>query len=181
MPAPPAHQPQPRAQTTPHRRPRKRRFFKVLAMLIILGVLAGGAALAYPRYFAKSPFPSDVRSQAKYTVFYPAQLPAGYTVDRASISTLNGILVFSASKDGQKLAFSQQKVPKNFDFGNFYKTALVNKRQFSTSYGQAAVGMTAGHYLGSLVAGDTWLLLSTDSASLSAEDLTNVLTHLKKY
>ncbi|MBX4188706.1 hypothetical protein KW792_01245 [Candidatus Saccharibacteria bacterium] len=174
------HAPAP-AHHRDHTKPKRRWFLKTVIILIILGGLAGAAAYAYPKYHAKNPFPADVRSHAKFTLLYPTQLPAGYAVDKASVSTSNEILLFNAINSGQKMTFSEQKIPKGFDFSNFYKTGLANTQQFSTVYGQAAVGKAAGHYVGSLVAGDTWLLISTDSDTLNSDDFTNTLNHLKKY
>jgi hypothetical protein len=54
-------------------------------------------------------------------------------------------------------------------------------QQYQTPYGQATVGKNSGRYLGSLTDGDTWLLLSTNSTAVSQDDISLVMTHLKKY
>jgi hypothetical protein len=111
----------------------------------------------------------------------PTKLPAGYSVDPSSFQYTNGINLFTANKGGQRLIFTIQKTPPTFDFATFYKQQLQNNQQFSTAYGQAAVGRNSGHYLGSLVAGNTWLLLSTNNSQLNADDFSLVLNNLKKY
>jgi len=176
------HQPSPhQAAARPHRRSKKRRVFKFFIFLLILAALAGGGFLAYHKYYVKNPFPADIRQNAGLDLLYPTKLPAGYTVDPTSIQQTNGILLYDATSGSNRLVFTLQKTPPTFDFATFYKQQLQDNQQFFTAYGQAAVGKNSNRYLGSLVDGDTWLLLSTNTSSLGASDFTQVLNSLKKY
>jgi hypothetical protein len=164
-----------------HRRPKKHRLLRFLILLIILAALAGGGWYAHQKYFVKNPFPADIRKNAAVDLLYPAKLPPGYRIDPASIQQTNGILLYDAVNGGQRLVFSLQKTPPTFDFTTFYKQQLQNNQQFSTAYGQAAVGRNGGRYLGSLVDGGTWLILSANNSRLNAADFSLVLNNLKKY
>lgn len=176
QPSPHHHQP-----AKPHRRPKKRRFIRLLVFLLILAALAGGGFVAYQKYFVKNPFPADIRKNAGIDLLYPTKLPAGYKVNPTSIQRTNGILIYDANNGNQRLVFTLQNTPPTFDFDTFYKQQLQNSQQFSTKFGQAAVGKNSGRYLGSLVDGGTWLLLSTNNPQLTANDYSLVLNNLKKY
>jgi hypothetical protein len=180
-PGQPEPAPHPKTPAAQHRRPKKRRLLRFLILLIILAALAGGGWYAHQKYFVKNPFPADIRQNAAVDLLYPAKLPAGYRIDPASIQQTNGILLYDAVNGGQRLVFSLQKTPPTFDFATFYKQQLQDNQQFSTAYGQAAVGRNGGRYLGSLVDGGTWLILSANNSRLSAADFSLVLNNLKKY
>lgn len=173
--------PHPQTPARQHRRPKKRRLLRFFILLIVLAALAGGGWYAHHKYFVKNPFPADIRQNASVDLLYPAKLPAGYTIDPGSIEQTNGILLYNATSGGQRLVFTLQRTPPTFDFATFYKQQLKNNQQFSTKYGQAAVGQNGGRYLGSLVDGDTWLLLSASDSHLGATDFNLVLNNLKKY
>jgi hypothetical protein len=172
------HQQMPRMQ---HHRPRKRRLLKLLMLLVFLATLSGGGWYAHQKYLVKNPFPADIRQNASVDLLYPTKLPAGYTMDLTSIQQTNGILLYDAASGSQRLVFTLQKTPPTFDFATFYKQQFKNNQQFSTKYGQVAVGQNGARYLGSLVDGNTWLLLSASSSHLGAADFSLVLNNLKKY
>lgn len=165
----------------PESKRRRRRSFKVFMVIIILTLLGCGGYFGYTKYRQKNPFPVDIVQQSKLSLFYPSKLPAGFAVDQSSMQVTNGITAFSAINGSQKLVFTQQKTPASFNFGAFYSQSLTDTNHFTTSYGQAAVGKNSGRWLGSLVSGDTWLLLSTNSAQPTSGDMRFVLNNVKKY
>lgn len=184
----PAH-PAPRDRTlqpepAPHRsytKPKPRRWPKLALILIIIATLAGAGIYAYPKYVKANPFPADIQRQAGLSLLYPAKLPPGYQVNKASMSLANDVLIYAATNGDKRLVFTLQKMPPSFDFSTFYKQQLTGTQQFQTPYGQATVGKNSGHYLGSLPAGDTWLLLSTANPQVSIDDMSTALQNLKKY
>lgn len=165
----------------PHRRPKKRRLLKFFIFFLVLAALAGGGFVAYQKYHTKNPFSADIQQNASIDLLYPAKLPAGYTVDPASILQTNGILTYNAKKGTQKLVFTLQKTPTAFDFNTFYKQQIANNHSYSTQFGTAVIGQNSNRSLGSLVDDSTWLLLTTNSSRVSQDDMSLVLTHLKKY
>jgi hypothetical protein len=194
----PAHQPVPHhtpahnQQTAAHRvepaaarrhtRRKKHPFIKTLVILIILVSLAVGGWFGYQKYRVQNPFPEDIRSQSKLDLLYPVKLPAGYTINNQNMDLSNGILIYDANdKSGHRLVFTIQATPANFIFDSFYKQQLTNRQQYNTDFGSATVGKNSNRVLGSLVDDDTWLLLSTNSSDVTFNDMSLVLTHLKKY
>lgn len=172
------HQPRPQPAAASHK-PRRGR--KILAGVIVLAVIAAGGIFAYPRLVQANPFSSDIQTNAGYKLFYPSKLPAGYTIDKTNINLANGVVIYSANNGDKRLVFTMQKTPPNFDFNTFYKQQLSNNQQYQTPYGQAVVGKNSDRFLGSLAAGGTWLLVSTNSQDVSMDDISLVMTHLKQY
>jgi hypothetical protein len=180
------HQPTSIPQAPPaarrHTRRKKQRLLKPLIILLILAGLGAGGFLGYQKLHIQNPFPDDIRSQSKLDLLYPARLPAGYTVNKQNMSLSNGILIYDATdENNHRLVFTIQPAPANFDFNAFYKQQLTNDQQYPTDFGTAVVGKNSNRSLGSLVDDDTWLLLSTNSSDVTFNDMSLVLTHLKKY
>jgi len=174
------NQPEPEAHYNLPGQPKRLRP-RLTVVFIVLILLATAGVYAYPKYANANPFPAGIRSNAGLSLFYPSKLPAGYTVDKTSINLSNGVLLYSANNGDKRLVFTLQKTPTAFDFANFYKQQLTGDQQYQTPYGQATIGKNSNHYLGSLTAGDTWLLLSSSGSQVSMDDMSLVMTHLKRY
>jgi len=183
---PNAHQ-QPQQFAHPRPRPVKQHRFlrsavKIFIILAILGGLAAGGYLwAYPKYFPHNPFNANIQTNAGMPLLYPNKLPAGFQVDATSMKMANGVVAYAATKGSTRLVFTLQKTPPAFDFGVFYKDQLKNSQQFTTQYGEAIIGRNDNRYLGSLVAGSTWLLLSTNSPDITYDQMSLVMHNLKKF
>lgn len=166
-----------------HVKPRKpkKKLKKFVISAIILLILAGGGLYAYPKYVSANPFSADIQTNAGFSLLYPQKLPAGYTIDKTSIKLSNGVVIYAATKGDLRIVFTLQKVPDSFDFATFYKQELSNSQQYDTPYGQAVIGKNNDRFLGSLTSGSSWLLLSDNNPSITIDDLSLVMTHLKKY
>lgn len=197
---PPSARPQPSThvqpavrQTAPHHqsdqalhrpRPKKRRWLKFIAILVILAALAAAGWWGYPKLTAKNPFPTNAQTDAANSgvaLFYPQKLPTGYQVDRTNFQTSNGVIIFSASNNGPRIIFTVQKTAPSFDYEDFYNRQLQSSQRLNTIYGQAVVGKSQDHYLGSLVSNGTWLILSANSGDVTSDDMVLVMQNLKKY
>jgi len=180
-PEPIHHQPEPVGHHYSHRKPKRRLWRKFAVVIVILAALAAGGVYAYPKYVNANPFSPDIQANAGLALFYPAKLPAGYTIDKKSMNLTNGVVLYAANKGNLRLVFTQQKLPTDLDFTNFYKQQLPGAQQFDTPFGQAVIGKNGDRYLGSLTSGTTWLLLSNNNSSISLDDMSLVMIHLKKY
>ncbi|MBX4197198.1 hypothetical protein KW801_01420 [Candidatus Saccharibacteria bacterium] len=172
------------APTQHHTQPKKRRWTKIFLSLVILVGLAGASWWYYPKFFNQNPFPANIQTNASnlgVSLFYPKRLPAGYKVDKSTFRINNGAIIFAANNGEPRLVFTIQKTPSSLDFGTFYKDQFKNRQQFDTAYGTVVVGKNQDRYLGSLVSTNTWLILSTNSTSISSDNLSLVLHNLKRY
>jgi hypothetical protein len=180
----PVHQPAAVHHTAerPHRHPKNHRVFKkLLIILLILAVLGGSGAWAYPKYINPDPFPKAVQSSANFLLFYPSKLPPGYSVNKSSIELNDGKLTYNANNGDKKLVFTSQKVSASLNIQDFTKQYLTNSQQFTTKYGSAVVGKNQDRYLGILVANDTWMIVSTNSTAVTSGDISLAIQNLKKY
>jgi hypothetical protein len=169
-------------QTTRHR-PRKRSFFKfVLILMVLIGAAAAVKLWVYPKFSQPNPFPQEIRAEAPgISLFYPKLLPPGYQVDQTSIHISNGAVIYYVNNSSNRLVFTAQKIPPSFNFSSFYKRQLAESKHFSSPYGEAVIGKNDNRYLGSLNNQTTWLLLSTNSPSVSFDDMSLVMRNLKEY
>jgi hypothetical protein len=158
----------------------KKLFLSFLLLLIIAGCAAGGYFWYSGRQPA-SPVPAAVVSSVDFPILYPVKLPAGYFVDPSSYHTSDAVLVYSASGSGSnRIAFSVQSKPANFDFNSFYKQLLGGAVPFTNSIGQAAIGhQSGGRIVGSLVTDQSWLLISAPADSLSADSLRTIINNIE--
>jgi hypothetical protein len=166
----------------PEHKPRyksKRRYFK-FKLLLILILLTASASTAYillrPQYL----IPKTIQQQMELTLYYPSKLPSGYIVDKNSFQVSNQVLTFSASNNEDKILFTIQERPPNFDYPTFYTKGLTQADQFSTPLGQAGVGNANSRLIGSLPVDKTWVLLSSTSAKVKSADFREILLNMKK-
>lgn len=166
----------------PKAKAKKRRFPKRLVLtVLILGLLIGAGAWAYPKYLHQSPFPSDIRSKAAVGLFYPSKLPAGYSINISSIHLDSGVITYAATNGSLRIVFTIQPAPTAFDFQAFIQKYLKDVQPISTAYGQAFIGQNQDRSLGSLVSGSSWFILSTNNAQITQDNLRLIISHLKKY
>lgn len=180
--------PLPLPQITPtaeKRRAKTRRrisFKKVAYTLILLALITGGVYGGYWYWSSKItlPIPSSIRSSAEFPLLYPSQLPAGYKINEGSFSTANGVIIFNAAdSSSNKIAFTIQKKPSNFNFDAFYKQNLADSTIFTTSLGQAAIGTANKQLLGSITTEQSWLLVTSTSKNVKTSDLKLILLNIK--
>jgi hypothetical protein len=72
-------------------------------------VLIGGLALWH--HGSKEPLSATVRKQAGFPLYYPSEVPAGYTLKQDSVRLDNGIVFYSLVRGAKTILFSQQEVP----------------------------------------------------------------------
>lgn len=163
-------------------RSKPRKWRRLAFFLVLVGVLAGiGKLWIYPRYAQHNPFSAAIRNSVAIPLYYPQQLPVGYTVDPLSFRTTSTEVVFNANNGSSRLVFTQQKVPAGFDFNSFYAKQLHDSTSFNTPNGRVVIGKNDNRNLGSLATKKTWVLLSTNSAQPSVNDMTLVLKNLRQY
>jgi hypothetical protein len=160
---------------------------------IILGVLCfivitGVAVAAYIRLTpAKVVIPKEVTKQnaeKKLTEYIPGWLPGTYKIDQDSFSRQEGqVFVFSATdEDRNRLFFSQQQIPKDFNFDTFYQTKVMDPVKlenvpYESVYAKTIVGKT---YILSIKADNTWIMMTT-TTPIDQIMAQKIVQEMKKY
>lgn len=151
------------------------------ACLIILTLFGGLAFYWYKGTFSKDPTPSSVKGSVSLPVYYPQNLPVGFTVDEKSYSVSGEVVSFHAVNDsGDKILFTVQPRPSTFDYQTFYQKGLAGTVQFSTPAGQAAIGRAQDRLVGNLVTDVSWVLIGASTPKLTTADFQLVLEGLRK-
>lgn len=129
------------------------------------------------------PFTASQRSTASFKLYYPAELPEGYVIDKSSLAQqdLNLLSMRINTADsgldpGQQLVVTQQPVPASFNFEIFHQS-FADASTLKTDLGTATIGtIDSGQTrIASLVTEDgTWLLVQAP-ATVADEHLQQLL------
>jgi hypothetical protein len=135
---------------------------------IILAVILVGIWSTYYFLQNRSPvsIPQAVIDKTLFPVYVPAPLPAGFTIDEASATNNDGVLVFDVkNRDGRVISVSEQSMPANFDFTAFYEKQMKGARTisgapFHSVIGEMVVENGQGAKFLSVRADGTWIMVT---------------------
>lgn len=126
------------------------------------------------------PFTAKTIASVKFNLYYPTQLPSGYSIDKSSITEPQaGVVVMMFKKNGQPPIYMSQEIrPTTFNFGGYYN-GFSNLKEKIDSRGTIAAGYINNGYtaIGSFVIGQTWVLVNT-TANLSVNQTISLLNSL---
>jgi hypothetical protein len=143
------------------KRSRQKPFVLGLAtVLLLIGI--GGTWLTLGRSAASiQMIPSNIRTAVDFPLYYPEQLPKGYTINPSSFGATNEVVTYSINYGtDSKLAISLQPIPRTFDFTQFYANSMKDALSVNTTIGTAKIGNINGVQTVSLTNAKTWLLIS---------------------
>jgi len=170
--------------STPNTKPHHRRFVTfslgvAVLLLAIVAILLGYKILSARGYVISE----QIIGKVSHAIFVPQKLPSGYKVSSGSFSFSEGNLVFSAAdKSGSSITFSEQRVPKDFDFEKFYQAQIENAKRLDDTPYPSVIGKVpdSDKTLLSVVADDTWIIAST-SAPLGEQEFATIAKGMKQY
>jgi hypothetical protein len=153
-------------------KPKKRAkiVFASLALFILVGA-GGGALYVNSQKIPVTPI-SQYSKELQFKIYYPKELPEGYTLQENSVRVEDNILFYTITSDAKKMYVSQQTLPDPIPTidnveGN---TAVIT---LDTEYGHAVVGTVKGIPIG-IMTTDTTLVnvnLSVADTKDAARDL----------
>ena len=150
--------------------------------MAVLAAIGAAAVVVFPKNSTPTnPFSQNIKSSANFNLYYPTQLPDGYSIKSSSIQLKDGVLTYAATRADLRIVFTMQAVPANFNFQSFYQQYLKNTQQFHTAYGQAVMGNIQNRVLSSMTDGKTWFILSDNSPNVSGGELRLIMNSLKQY
>lgn len=177
--------PLPQAVSMPKTKRSRRRgrgiFKKLFIFLLVLVFLTAAGYFGYLYKQKQTIVPANIKKEASIPILYPNKLPAGYKIDKNSFSVTQGNLItyYAADTNNNKMVFTVQAKPSNFDFAKFYAQGLTNTNKFTTPLGEGVIGKASGRLVGSLTTGNTWVLISSNSNSVTADKIQYALQNLK--
>ena len=139
----------------------------VLGLLVGVVLLAIGlGALGHRRRY----FPEGVVRQAHFALYYPANAPANFNVERSSIKG-DGQAVFYVIRDDQRRPFyvSIQPMPADFDYAAF-KQKFADTDESVVNIGSVLTGDAGVSLIASIRTVDnSWIIINAPDATTSAE------------
>lgn len=165
----------PAGQEQPPPRSAGRRLIISLVIVFVVAIIATGGIIIYRRSNPSNPLPAAITSQVTFPLYYPAKLPPGFVFDQGSASATPQVVTFSVSHhDGKKLIVSQQPVPPDFDFENFYLNSLFGAKEVITPLGKAVIGQIKDATFASIVTDRTWVIINAP-AGLPADQMEQLI------
>lgn len=145
----------------------------VLTACVALVVVAAAAETVFKPKHAQSannPRAQSVASLVSIPVYYPQDLPKGYSYNNDAKVLKTNVLYFSVTGPGkQKFFITQEPIPSNFDFTAFNKKFL-NPDTFSCDAGSALVGQAGANMIGSVQTNkNTWVIVNSGSTTPQTE------------
>lgn len=142
--------------------------------------LALGAGAFYISRSSSNPFPHSIQAGASFPLYYPSELPTGWSIDKASFYAGTRVVGYLLRGPSGNLNVTVQAKPGGFDFNTFYTKTLTDTFQFLTTEGQGVIGKADDHLVGSLAASDSWILITPSSNNVSQDEIQFVINHLQK-
>lgn len=132
-----------------------------------------GMTLNYRR---TSPIPHDITSQVDFPLYYPTELPAGFSLDKNSFTKTNKVVTYVVTyEDDKKLIFNIQARPTNFDFDGFQSKG----KKLKSSLGDAYIGSLGQNTVVSIATSETWVFIGVPSP-IDTSALEVILQHLEE-
>lgn len=111
--------------------------------------------------------PSPAGDKVSIPVYYPKNLPTGFTYNNDAKALKPDVLYYSIKGPGsQNFYVTQQAIPANFDFAAFNKKFL-KPDSFSTEAGTATAGVAGPSLVGSIrTTKNTWIIINSLDTSV---------------
>jgi hypothetical protein len=155
---------------------KKRKLLIILTLTLLLGL--GALAWFYELKNQPDPIPSRIKESVTYPLYYPAELPDQYSIDKQSFQTTNQVVIYYLVKDGSpSLSISIQPRPNNFNFEDFHLKKMTGSKEVLTQSGKAVIGTYNDRIIGSLVTDKSWLLVAAPS-KVSAKGIETIVKSL---
>ena len=169
--------------------PKKLSLKAIVATYTVLVIFSAMTAVAVatsrhgqPEEPGANPFSASQIASAGFTLYYPAKLPAGYTLDRDALAHEQQQIINMRLGDPNNATITviEQKTPQGFNYQTLYKT-FAGRSETKTKNGTVTSGTIddGRTYLSSLVTKDgSWLLMSS-AEPLPEKDLKLIFDNFK--
>ena len=149
------------ASTPTKKRSRKIKWL-VFCILLIAAIGVAGW-FGWRQIYDSGPIPHNVRKGINFQLYYPVNLPSGYSVDRTSFTRQGNVLIFYIdSNAGKPIGVSEEALPNSLPNQQTNNTPinLPGVADFTTAIGQGHIGLSGGNYISDVITPQTWVLLN---------------------
>ncbi|MDL2342455.1 MAG: hypothetical protein QFB87_05260 [Patescibacteria group bacterium] len=122
-------------------------------IVVVLGSAGGGL---YLHAKASGALPKAVTKQVSFTLYYPTQLPRGYTLNKTTARVENDILFYSLKSGSKEVRVSEQAAPTRPPDLN----SIPGFKKLESIAGNAAIGKNAGAPTALLITNTTLITIS---------------------
>lgn len=129
-----------------------------------------------------SPFAAEVKDSLAFPVYYPTKLPGSFKLQTGTITQPeSGVLIYRVTNDENiAITFSQQPPTDKIDIDQMYETAS-GVEKYDSDTGATWIGtMADGTLIANVVGDQTWLIATTSSSVVSAEEMKSMLESLRQ-
>lgn len=166
--------------TKPNPTKKRRRNFVLMAGLIVLLTLAGVTYLMLKPQ--KNPFTTaqtKAMRQLPFKVYYPAELPDGYSLNLQLLSISDQVVSYAIDSDqNTTVYFSFQRLPDRSTIDNLFG-GNAERTTIGTPLGQATTAFVSNRQIASIVLDRTWLIISTVDP-IEKSTLLALLEHMRQ-
>lgn len=144
----------------PHALLATKRSTVILSVASIVIVICGILGFLFWRVITPDPMVTEFRAaqtSATFPLYYPKNLPGGYTFEVGSLHISSDLAVFKiAGPQGQSVIVTEQAKPEHFDFNT-----LSGTEEFATPIGSAYIEDFEIRTTGSIVGKKTWVIINS--------------------
>jgi hypothetical protein len=131
----------------------------VITLVLITGVIIG-LAVHHSLGGSNSPLSETIKSHASFPLYYPKDLPQGYVLHQQAYDTENSVVSFDLINQGREIYFSEQALPRRFDFASFHNNQMTGTSKLNTPVGPAYIGIINKQDVASVETPKTWVLIT---------------------
>lgn len=160
----------------------KKRLLVVPVAIIMIASVAFFARPIAAFIVPGTPFPRELIENTEYPLLYPSRLPAGYSIDTATINQSDDKATNYAikNKDGNPVHFSLQQQPNELNLLPLFET-MSNVKSLDIPAGTTTIGVTKDKMVTAhTLTGSIWIIARTPvDGGLDSSDLETMLKSLK--
>jgi hypothetical protein len=140
-----------------------------LAVFILILLVGAGCIVAFLILLRPS-MPKQITrlaSNVTFPIYYPHNLPPGYSLDASTVSSTNNAALFSVinTTTGSRIVVSEQPKPSDIDFNSFYHDEYRRYESLTTPAGDGVIGDAGDSYLANITGDKTWIIVKGPQSS----------------
>jgi hypothetical protein len=165
--------------TKSHRLSKRRIITFVLIAICIIASAITVTIIRDRQHTNSTPFSIETRQAVDFPLYYPTNLPAGFTLDKTSISSTDEVVLYNLKAPGDAIInVSVQKRPEGANLEAFYAQELSDVHSIPTTHGVVKIGKRGQSIFASLVTDTSWIIGTAKDGTLQ-EPVREVFTSLQ--